>query len=137
MRTCITFLWLLLCAWPLAAAPPPGCGLPGDGPPREMRQRARRQAWHQRQFNAHPLPADLKARAAERLRLETEVRELRLRLEEAGNSEAIRQRPTWWDLPSRRRQAESLRYLRHLRRELDFRLERLEELRQDAPLPTH
>lgn len=83
------------------------------------------------------LPRDPEARRAERERLKGEIGELRLRLEEAGNSEAGRRRPTWWDLPSRRNQGMRLRHLRHLRHELDRRLDRLEQLREAEPEPGH
>ena len=71
------------------------------------------------------------ARQKELKRLETDIERLRERLRQDGRVESERGRPDWWDLPSRRRQGERLRYLRNLHRDLERRIQALEVLRQD------
>jgi hypothetical protein len=55
----------------------------------------------------------------ERQRLDEDILRLRQRLQTHGEAEANGERPPWWDLPSRRRQAARLRFLQSLRIQLE------------------
>ena len=56
----------------------------------------------------------------EHRRLETGLRQIRQALRDQGEAEARRgERTSWWNLPQRQRQTARLRYLQHLRLELE------------------